>query len=68
MTWVIHKGNRKHLYNIDACKEISLLESDIILLYNMREIVLEFETTDEASQAFSYLRESIKRGENLLNI
>lgn len=69
MTWLIHKGDRKHLYNIDPCKQISLFECDILLWYEDSEKVrLTFETDSEAAQAFTYLRESIKRGENLLNI
>ena len=69
MTWVIHKGNRKHLYNIDACKQISLSDGRIWLEYDYDyECSLDFETEAEAAQAFTYLRESIKRGEKLLNI
>ena len=69
MTWVIHKGNRKHLYNLDSCIEISLSDNEILLWYVDRDkIKLTFETDNEATQAFTYLRESIKRGEKLLNI
>lgn len=69
MTWVIHKNNRKFLYNLDSCIEISLLDNEILLLYVDRDkIKLTFETDNEATQAFTYLRESIKRGEKLLNI
>jgi len=69
MTWVIHKGDRRHLYNIEACKQIFLSDSRIWLEYDYDDkYPLDFETDAEAAQAFSYLRESIKRGENLLNI
>jgi len=69
MTWIIHKANRKNLYNIEACKQISLSDSRIWLEYDYDDkCPLDFETDAEAAQAFTYLKESIKRGEKLLNI
>ena len=68
MTWLIHKGDRTKLYNINEASIISLEENFIMLESEDSEIPLKFDTDEEAKQGFMYLRESIKRGDKLLNI
>lgn len=68
MTWIIHKGDRTTLYNLNDASIVSLEENFIILDCGEREIPLKYENEQEAKQAFSYLKESIKRGDKLLNI
>lgn len=68
MTWVIHKGRRDTIVNINQFDEIHVQQCSIILIRGEQLRIMEYNTEGEAKQAFGYLMESIKRGDKLTNI
>ena len=69
MTWVIHKGYRKQTYNTNSCSQIFVDKENICLEYIDGSLVpLAFESLEEATQAFGYLLEAIKRGDKLVHL
>jgi len=69
MTWIIHKGYRKQTYNSSCCSQIFVDKENICLEYLDGSLVpLEFGSAEEATQAFGYLLEAIKRGDRLVHL
>jgi len=74
MTWILHKGNRKQMYNTDMSESIHVGQVNetggwaVIVWFNNLKVYLEYPSEQEARQAFGYLIESIKRGDNLAHI
>jgi len=70
--WIIHRGNRNSIYNVDMYESVEI-QNRFILLSNKRVEIdnpreLSYSTDAEAQQAFSYLMEGIKRGDKLIHI
>ena len=68
MTWIIHRSQRDSIVNADAFQEICLFECEIVLSSSEKLLKLSFDTEVMAKQAFGYLMEAIKRGDQLVNI
>ena len=66
--WVFHRGDRRRIFNIDAYQEIVVEGNSILLLSSSGAPRLSYETEKEAQQAFTYLLESIKRGDKLAHL
>jgi hypothetical protein len=81
--WLIHRGNRERIYNLDQCSKIWLIDTNngdptdypdgvpdpaICFMENGNLVNLPYPTDDDVGQAFKYLLEGIRRGDKLINI
>ena len=76
MTWIIHKGDRKQIFNAEMSQSIHIgsRQADdteewlITIWYGTIPVELEYPNEKDAQQAFKYLMEAIKKGERLAHI
>lgn len=69
MTWIIHRGNRKEIVNTSTFESIDVLGKNIFLHCQSGETAtLDYESREDATKAFGYLLEAIKRGDHLVHI
>jgi len=66
--WLIHKGKRDTIVNLEAWDEIHVQQCSIVFIRNEQLRIMEYNTEEEARQAFGYLMEALKRGDRLTNI
>ncbi len=66
--WIIHKGNRKNIVNLELWQEVVIEGSNIIFTNDEQIKVMNFENEIEAVQAYGYLLEAIKRREQLVHL
>ena len=73
MTWIIHRGDRKQMYNTDMSQSIHVGENKddgwcVTVRFGQIPVSLEYPNETEAKQSFGYLMEAIKKGERLAHI
>ncbi len=66
--WLIHKGKRDTMVNVEAWDEIRVKGDTIVFSKGDQFRDMEYNDKNEAMQAYRYLRESIKRGDKLANV
>lgn len=68
MTWIIHKGFRDRMVNLESFDECHQQQASIILIRGETLRLLEFNTEKEAKQAWGYLMEAVKRKDTLVHL
>ena len=69
--WVLHKGDRKTLINLNRFDQVLCSHKSLIFQRQTKDghsMVLNFEDEEEAQQAFTYLIEAIKRDDKLVHL
>ena len=68
MSWIIHKNQRKVIYNSNQCKSIIIKQHTIILDFSDECVTLHYDSEQEAKQSFGYIIEAIRRDDKVVNI
>jgi len=66
--WILHKGDRNVIVNLNSWDEVHRKSSAIIFLKDEKHRLMEFVNEQEASQAYGYLLEAIKRKDDLVHL
>ena len=66
--WILHKGDRRRIIRSTAWDEINLSGDSIVYIKNKKTHKMKFDNELEATQAFGYLLEAIRRGDRLVHL